>query len=271
MGMTMGLTEDEQALLRCLPSDGGTKSNRAVQRQLGWEPDRYWAARDSLVDAGHIVRGRGRGGTVRRVAEAKQSTGTVSVAVDVADPVHDIESAVQSELALYDPMRRVIEGDWAKDHRSDPLAVEITALQGRRATGGIWSRPDIVSVEIRTFAYVPGKHLELTTFEVKLASGLSVQSVFEALAHRRASTRSYVLAHVSPHDAPSITETIEEVAEVARAHGVGFVTAGDEQDYDTWEEHVEAQRDEPDPARLDTFIETQLSERTKRLISRRLR
>jgi hypothetical protein len=118
---------------------------------------------------------------------------------------------------------------------------------------------------------VPGKHLELATFEIKLGSALNVQSVFEALAHRRSATRAYVLAHVAPDDARGMTDAIEDIAEVARGHGVGFVTAGDPRDYDTWEEHVEAQRVEPDPARLDAFIETQLTERTKRLISRRLR
>ena len=267
----MDLTPDEQALLDCLPESGSTRGNLAVRRQLGWEPDRYWAARDSLVDAGLVVRGRGQGGSVRKVLESKKPSGTVSVAVDVVDPIPDVQSAVQSELALYEPMRHVIKGDWAKDHRNDFLAVEVTALQGSRETGGIWSRPDIASVEIRTFAYVPGKHLELTTFEVKLASTLNVQSIFEALAHRRAATRSYVLAHVPLDDARTMAETIEDLAEVARAHGIGLVTAGHPGDYDTWEEHVEAQRVESDPVRLDAFIETQLSERTKRLISRRLR
>lgn len=64
---------------------------------------------------------------------------------------------------------------------------------------------------------------------------------------------------------------IADVAEVARGHGVGLVIAGDPDDYDTWEELVEARRVEPDPERLDTFIATQLSERAKSLVSRRLR
>lgn len=54
-------------------------------------------------------------------------------------------------------MRDVIASDWAKDRRARPLAVEITAHAGG---GGIWSRPDIVSVEVRAFPYVPGKNLD---------------------------------------------------------------------------------------------------------------
>lgn len=162
----MGTTDDQRALLDCLPRDGGTISNRAVQERLGWATDHYWTVRDALVDAGLVVRGRGRGGTVRRYIESDDADKVMAVSVAVgAGSARAVEEVIENELALYEPMQRVIAGDWAKDHRSDPLAVEVTALQGRRDTGGVWSRPDIVTVEVRTFAYVPGKHLELTTFE----------------------------------------------------------------------------------------------------------
>jgi hypothetical protein len=147
----------------------------------------------------------------------------------------------------------------------------VTAQQGRRSTGGIWSRPDITSVEVRTFAYVPGKFLEVVTFEVKPAGVINVQAVYEALAHRRAATRAYVLFHVPADLRAQFQEVIDEISEVARAHGVGVVTAEDPGHYETWEERVEAQRVEPDPARLDEFISTQLSESAKSDISLRLR
>jgi hypothetical protein len=41
----------------------------------------------------------------------------------------------------------------------------------------MWSRPDIVSIEVRTFEFVPGKHLEIVTFEVKLANAVNVQAI----------------------------------------------------------------------------------------------
>lgn len=267
----MSLTEDEHQLLQRLPRDGSTLSNRAIQRKLGWDDDHYWAVRDALVDAGLVVRGRGRGGTVRRAMESATASKAISVPVSRGRPTQNAESVIENELGLYEPMRRVLIGDWSKDHRSDPLAVEVTALQGRRETGGIWSRPDLVSVEIRTFAFVPGKHLELATFEVKTATSFNVQSVFEALAHRRAATRSYVVAHIPMDAATAMEDLVVDVADVARSHGIGLITAGEPEDYDTWDERVEATRVEPDPERLDSFIATQLSERTKSLVSRRLR
>jgi hypothetical protein len=251
-------------------------TNPTLQKGLGWDSDRYFRARDALVDLGLVVRGRGRGGVVRRVlSDSAVEERTVAVVVDTrgdaATTAATVEAVIKNELALYEPMRRVIATAWAKDHRRDPLAVEITALQGRRATGGTWSRPDIVSVEVRTFAYVPGKYLEVATFEVKAANAINVQAVYEALAHRRAATHSYVLLHVPADQVDSLEDAVADVAEAARSHGIGVITAVDPEDYNTWEDREEARRVEPDPERLNAFVATQLDGATRDLISRRLR
>jgi hypothetical protein len=95
--------------------------------------------------------------------------------------------------------------------------------------------------------------------------------VYEALAHRRAATRSYVLLHVSATEAATLEDAVADVAEAARGHGIGVITAGDPADYQTWEEREEARRVEPDPERLDSFIATQLTDKTRNKISRALR
>src|ERR1035441_4896420 len=76
------------------------------------------------------------------------------------------------------------------------LVVEVTARQGRRETGGTWTRPDIVAAALRVFPHVPGKFFDLITFEVKPFDGIDVTAVFEALSHRRAATQAYVWLHV---------------------------------------------------------------------------
>ena len=63
---------DQQELFIEIPTDGTSLSNPTLQRKLGWDTDRYFRARDALVDLGLIARGRGRGGVVRRVP-AEQS------------------------------------------------------------------------------------------------------------------------------------------------------------------------------------------------------
>ncbi len=266
------LLEDEAALFNALPVDGATRTNPSLRQYLRWSQDRYFAARDGLVDKGLVVRGPGRGGVIRR-SQAAQTRGGHVVAVVIEGDKADtevIEAAITNELGLYAPMREVIERDWARERRQDLLAVEVTALGGSRPDG-IWSRPDITTVEVRTFEYVPGKHLDVNTFEIKSPDSVNVQAVYEALAHRRAATRSYVLFYIPPGRAAALKEDVNDVAAVARTHGIGVITAGDPYDYDTWEELEEARRVPADPEKLNGFIAAQLSERARSLISRRLR
>ena len=103
----------------------------------------------------------------------------------------------------------------------------------------------------------------VVTFEVKAAHAINVQGVYEALAHRRAATRSYVLLHVPEEQASNLEQVVSDVTNVARSHGIGVVTAADPGDYQTWVERAEPDRVEPDPERLDTFIAVQLSDTTR--------
>jgi len=261
------LESDKKMLLAALPVDGGTVGNQGLRKSLRWSAKRYFATRNALADEGLVVRGPGYGGTVRRATIQSPAERTVVVRPGVDDAA-TIEASIQNELALYEPIRTVIENEWAQDHRAEPLAVEVTALQGRRPTGGLWSRPDIVSVEVRTFAFIPGKHLEVSSFEVKAAHAISIQAVYEALAHRRSATRSYVLLHVPVDQAPELEQRVTDVANAARSHGIGVVTIADPTRYETWDERVEADRVVPHPERLDTFIAVQLTEKTRMKIVR---
>jgi hypothetical protein len=270
------LEGDARALYAALPADGGTISNPALRDQLRWHGDenseRYFLARDQLEDVGLIVRGRGRGGTIRRtrIPELEHPVADRDLEESPEDVADAVADALRREYDLYEPLRRVIAAEWARDRRQKPICVEVTAHQGRRATG-IWARPDIVSVEVRAFAYVPGKYLEVTTFEVKPSDAITVQAVYEALAHRRAATRSYVLLDVPADRREASESAVAELCEVARAHGIGVVTAEDPANYETWEEREVAVRVEPDPEQLDAFIGRQLSDRARGEIGLALR
>jgi hypothetical protein len=86
---TEKLSADERALLNCLPPDGSTRGNQAVRQQLGWDEDRYFDARDVLEDEGYLLRGQGRGGTVRRVLTRGEPV--VTVTTSLAAAASDIE------------------------------------------------------------------------------------------------------------------------------------------------------------------------------------
>lgn len=69
---------DRTRLLALVPADGPAVGNTALIRQLGWAENRYWYARDSLLEAGVLVRERPRrvsppGSPVRRRRTGGQS------------------------------------------------------------------------------------------------------------------------------------------------------------------------------------------------------
>jgi len=157
-------------------------------------------------------------------------------------------------------MVEVIKTRWAQDYRLDSLVAEITASQGARVTGGKWTRPDITAASTRTFPYIPGRHFDLITFEIKPVETLDITIVYEALGHRRASTKAYALIHIPEGKRTELESLLDEICMEAKRFGVGVIVASDPKNYDTWEELVEAIRHEPDPERLNDFLGQQVSQ-----------
>ena len=60
----MASAADCNALLSALKRLGGSVGNGRLREALAWPEDRYWAAQTALLDAGALISGRGRGGSV---------------------------------------------------------------------------------------------------------------------------------------------------------------------------------------------------------------
>jgi hypothetical protein len=65
--------------------------------------------------------------------------------------------------------------------------------------------------------------------------------------------------HVPDDQRATLEGKIDEVAAVAKKHGVGLITVADPGNYDTWEDIVESERAEPEPQRLNDFLATQFT------------
>lgn len=247
-----------EKLLGLVPGDGSPIGNKALRDALKWPPDQYWSTRNQLVSRGELQVGKGKGGSVRRV---------LNTAVTPSEPEENRSTpdtggshgggGVWSESSLYGPMAEVLKNSWSVAEGFDDVVVQITAQQGSKATGGKWSRPDIAVATLSTFPYVPGRHFGVVTFEVKAAAGIDITCVYEALAHLRAATESYVLLHVPAEE--QIESILSDICDEARRHGVGVIVAENPNDYDTWEEKVEPVRLEPNRRRLNEFLGSQLS------------
>lgn len=226
----------------------------------GWSEELYWEIRNRLIERGLLRPGGGRGGSVLRVPSPPT---LVTELKDVAslDPViKPDEAVVMAERDLYLPMLEVIKNRWVQDYRLDSLIAEITAAQGSRQTRGKWTRPDITAASFKTYPYVPGRHFDLITFEIKPTDAIDITVIYEALGHRRASTKAYALLHIPDTDRAELETLLSEISLEAKRFGIGLVVAADPSDYDTWEELVEAVRHEPDPERLNDFLAQQVSQ-----------
>jgi hypothetical protein len=250
------IADFEQQLLAQAPQEGSV-GNTALQRSLqtankDWNENLYWAIRNRLIERGQLERGRGKGGSIRRVKP-------VTVVVDAPAAAQPIVDQIRAERDLYDPMCKVIKEYWSPDSGLDAVIVEITAQGGSRPDGK-WTRPDVTLASYKTYPYVPGRHFDLITFEIKPTNGLDVTVVYEALAHRRAATRAYALLHIPTDRRPALEEIVDEICLEAKRVGIGVIVAEIPDNYETWEELVEASRFDPEPQRLNDFLANQVSQ-----------
>ncbi|MFN3809596.1 MAG: hypothetical protein ACK4S6_03165 [Roseateles asaccharophilus] len=211
----------QQELLKSVPV-ATSIGNKALRERLGntWTEDLYWAIRSRLIERGQLEPGRGRGGSVRLVPGPQPQPAQQQPA---AQPATQLGTAAApdytKEAELYEPIANVLRNNWSKEQGFDNYLVEVTAKQGSRATGGKWTRPDVTVVGYKTFPYLPGRYLEVISFEVKPTSTLDITAVYEALAHRRSATRAYVVGHVPEAANSDMQNEVEVVTEEAKNSG----------------------------------------------------
>ncbi|NHM18860.1 hypothetical protein [Tritonibacter mobilis] len=257
------IDELTQALLAQVPKDQSI-GNKSLRESLDWDQDLYLAVRSKLIEDGSVTTGRGRGGSIRRLTAP-----SAPEEADNADGAQELpRDEFPNEATLYQPVIDVLRDRWVKDQPFDQFVVENTSQGGRRADG-IWTRPDITVAAMTTYTYVPGRHLDIVSFEVKHHTGFNVTAIYEALAHRRSATRAYVLAYIPDDKLPLYQDTLlADVQDEAARHGIGLIIVGDPKDFDTWEIKEDGTTFPPDPSRLNTFIRNQLSEGTRDQIVR---
>lgn len=249
-----------QEIFDSLPLDGTTIGNKTLREQLEVTPEDYLTARKLLLDEGRISLGRGKGGSLRRAvdlhgeADAKPSG---SANADI----------YEKETSLYGPLLLTIKGRWVPDFNPTNWLVQNTAHGGRRKDG-TWSRPDISVIARSTYSLLPGAHLDVITFEVKHYNRVDLTAVYEAMAHRRSATRSFVLLYVPDAEADRMSATLDEIEEEAARHGIGFLIFADPNDYDTWTLRADAVRTEPDPARMNDFLSDQFTQNAQNELRR---
>jgi hypothetical protein len=163
-------------------------------------------------------------------------------------------------------LKASIEGKWINRFALDDVLVDETHSRGSKDTGGTFTRPDITAVGFRSYVYLP-KRLEIVTFEIKPAEAISIMGVLEAIAHREAAHRAYVMFATSRVNFEIESEG-ERITELAQQYGVGIVLTEKPDDVDSWEIMLDAIRHEPDPGRLDRFLADLPGDNMKKQLSK---
>ena len=259
----LSISDDHLQLMRFLP-ESGPITNINLRRQLRWDSEHYTKITNELIDLGILIIDGSRSGSVC-LASAIRNADLLEDAL-AEDLATRIDTQYKSERELYPKIKRVLETRWKQDEGLQNLLVEITASQGARATGGKWSRPDITVVAVQVYDLLPGKYLDVITFEIKPEGSWDVAAVFEAASHSKAATRSFLAIHV-PRDATSIVDALELLIDECERFGVGLMTFQDPADFESYATHVEAVRRIPSPHLLNRFLTTQLSEDARRQIA----
>lgn len=266
--------ENKEKELLELIKENESIGNKTLRTDLvenhGWTEDLYWQIRNRLIEQGLLETGRGKGGSVRKIIPITEETDEIPY--ENKEQPCSQENILQAQIKesdFYSPIAEVLRTKWAKAQGFDSYVVEVTAKQGSRQTGGKWTRPDMTVVGYKTFPYLPGRFFEVISFEVKPVPNTDISAVYEALAHRRASTKAYVIiANGFNIDTENISNQLELLIEEAKKYGIGLILADSPDDFDTWETIVDGERCNPSPSQMNEFIAQQLSNGLKEQIVR---
>lgn len=239
----------EQRIVDLLLAADGHLTRAQLWQQLnlpnGEPTDEYWAAEQGLVDTQRIQRRRGRNGGIYYLPPA------------VADAAPRVEAGPQEggaavqdrglEQQYYTPVLREILAHWTEQPGFTHVFAHITAGQGRRQTGGRWSRPDIVICTVSDWHFSSRPEGDIRTIEVKRFEALDVLAVYEAVSHKSRAHYSYLLIVNYPREPNDDQKAdMEGVLAVAGKHGIGVITAVDADNWATWEFELDASKSDAD-------------------------
>lgn len=250
----MARTTDSEILLDKIPENGETIGNVTLLSKLKkWDEQKYWKIRAELINNGMIALGKGKGGSVYRLQPTK---------IDEKLTQDDYKK----EKALYTPFHKVISKNYVLDKGIKNFISQITANQGKKSTGGKWTRPDVVIVSVNAYPYLPSKFLDIITFEIKMENDFNVTGVFETAAHSKYATKSYYCVFL-PNGWKDKSPEYDRIKSECERFKIGLIYFEDPKDYATYDILVEPNRRIPDPFDMDEFISLQIEEKYKKKIS----
>ncbi|UDF04658.1 hypothetical protein [Asticcacaulis sp. AND118] len=230
----------------------------------------YWPAEQSLVDKQKIVRRRGHRGGIYLVDQADViPTEVTAETIKAANPE---TKQILMEREYYDSILGTIISNWTLQPGFTHVYGAVTAGQGRRQTGGRWTRPDIVICTVSEWLFSSRPEGDVRTFEVKRFEALDVLAVYEALSHKSKAHYAYLLiVNVPERLSEDQKADLEGVLSVAGKHGIGVITAKDPNDWSSWEFELDATRSDADHQAINQMLLDQVPPDVREHFHRSLR
>lgn len=248
-------------LLHILPPDGSQMANDEARTLLGQaveapvEGETYFSIIALLERNGDILRGRGRGGAVRRAQPRSTEL-----------PCPETRS---TESRLMPALQRYLEGRfWRRLDLPDDAYWTVIDTSTGGAQDGQWRRCDYTGIAIAPRAVLGGSEVELYTFELKAEASGNVPAVHEADAQTRGSHYGYLVWHVP--DRNRVAAKLAAVEHECQRTGVGLILFADPQDLDSFDHRIAAARRPTDTRAIDTFLARRLDMREMETIKARL-
>ncbi|WP_343698410.1 hypothetical protein [Caulobacter sp.] len=248
----------EDKIVEALKLAGGRLIRQKLWEKLpdvGQKPtDDYWKAEQTLVDARKIERRRGRNGGIYLVPETNDEPALVEIET-IPSSASAAELDPQTERHFYDPALNVILRNWTEQPGFTHVFGAVTAGQGRRQTGGTWTRPDITLCTVSDWLFSSRPEGDVRTIEVKRYEALNVMGVYEAVSHRLRAHYAYLLIVNFPTELSEDEKgDFDNVLSVAGRHGIGVITATSVEKWSTWSFELDPLRSDADNQAVHQFL-----------------
>jgi hypothetical protein len=248
-------------LMHILPADGSQMPNDEARTLLGRaveapiEGETYFSVIALLERNGEILRGRGRGGAVRRAQP--QTAGATT------------RRRRLKESELMPSLQRYLEARfWRRLELPDDAYWAVIDTSRGGAQDGQWRRCDFTGIAIAPRAVLGGSEVELFTFELKAEGSGNVDAVHEADAQTRGSHYGYLVWHVPDRD--RVKARLLAVERECQRKGVGLILFSDSQDLDSFDHRMAAVRRPTETKAVDAFLAKRLDMREMQTIKARL-
>lgn len=249
------LTEDAQKLLDVLPASGRITNQTAINL-TGWDFDRLRKAKFELRDVGLVEIKASFGGPFGRTTSAPKEESTDKV-------------LASNEFEIYEPFKNWVceeftPNDFIKGR--DLFEVIISGNQ-RPKDAGHWEIPDLISVSLKKYRYIPKLDFNTISFEVKRkGSAFDKYGIFEAISHSKFGNQTYYCFEW-PKDVDFFDhKDYQRVEQEAKTHGIGLIQIwfkDEKKQFVAGKIILKAVSLSYDPATLSNFIERFFPEHIK--------